>query len=65
MTSDTTTKAPNKILVKQFTSKSNNPTYHTKHVSNKWSMYVQCVGPTNFIKLIDKIQLLNQNQKAK
>lgn len=28
MTSDTTTRAPNRILVKQLTSKSNKPTYH-------------------------------------
>ena len=28
ITSDTTTRAPNRILVKQFTSKSNKPTYH-------------------------------------
>lgn len=28
ITSDTTTRAPNRILVKQFTSKSNRPTYH-------------------------------------
>lgn len=33
ITSDTTTRAPNRILVKQFTSKSNKPTYHETQVN--------------------------------
>lgn len=35
MTSDTTTRAPNRILVKQLTSKSNKPTWHEQQ-GQKW-----------------------------